>query len=250
MKIIVCIKQVPDTETRIRISENRKTIDTSEINWILNPYDEFAVEEALRIKEKGDGGDMVIVITAGPERTTTALRSALAMGADEAIRIHVEEYLDPLATANVLADVLRNMEFDLLLFGKQAVDDDNFQVGTLVAEKLELPCITAVTKLTLEHGKVSVRRELESGAEVILTTMPAVLTAEKGLNDPRYPALRGIMMAKKKIIDVREGRASVPIIVVTGYQYPPERKGGKIVGNGQEAVPELVRLLREEAKVI
>ncbi|MBN1154664.1 electron transfer flavoprotein subunit beta/FixA family protein [candidate division KSB1 bacterium] len=249
MNIIVCIKQVADTETRIRLTPDKKTIDTSDINWILNPYDEFAVEEALRIKEKGQGNDIITVITIGPERTTAALRSALAMGADEAIRIDVEDNLDSLATANLLVDVLKNFEFDLLLFGKQAVDDDNAQVGTLVAEKLDLPCVTVITELKLDQGKVTVKRELEVGAEFISTSLPAVLTAEKGLNEPRYPALRGIMMAKKKSVDLREGKADESKIVVTGYQYPPERKGGKIVGKGQEAVPELIRLLREEAKV-
>jgi len=249
MKIVVCIKQVPDTETRIRLSADKKTIDTTDINWILNPYDEYAVEEALRIKENTE--DVTITaITVGPERAVSALRTALAMGVDEAIRINAEDDLDSSATAHLLAATIKDLEYDLILFGKQAVDDDNLQVGTMVAEMLDLPCVTAVTEVKLENAKALLKREIEIGTEVIETSLPAILTAEKGLNEPRYPALRGIMMAKRKPIDVREMKADESKVKITSYEYPPERKAGKVVGEGVDAVPELVRLLREEAKVI
>lgn len=250
MKIVVCVKQVPDTETRIRIAGDNKSIEPADINWILNPYDEFAIEEALQIKEK-KGEGVVTVLSVGPERVTSALRSALAMGADEAILIKTDDvYLDTTMTARALADVLKDMEFDLLLFGKQAVDDDSQHVGPMVAELIGMPCVTAITELSLAEGKATAKREIEGGTEVVEADLPAVMTAEKGLNVPRYPALRGIMMAKKKTIEEKNVDLVSALVNVVNMEYPPSRKGGKIVGEGPEAVAELVRLLREEAKVI
>ncbi|MDZ7332053.1 MAG: electron transfer flavoprotein subunit beta/FixA family protein [candidate division KSB1 bacterium] len=249
MNIIVCIKQVPDTETRIKIGADKKSIDPTDINWILNPYDEYAVEEALRIKEK-QGNTTVTVISVGPERTTSALRNALAMGADEAVLIKTDQALDSLATSKALAAVIKDMPYDLILAGKQGVDDDNLQVGPMVAELLNIPCVTYISELKLENGKATVKREIEGGMEIVETTLPALFTAEKGLNEPRYPALRGIMMAKKKIIQEKQVSIDPPKIQIVNIEYPPTRKGGKIVGQGVDAVPELVRLLREEAKAI
>ena len=250
MKIVVCVKQVPDTEARIKIAGNKKSIDPADINWILNPYDEYAVEEALQIKEKKGEGN-IIILCMGPERSVSAIRSALAMGADEAILIKTEdEYIDSPATAKALAEVLTEMEYDLLLFGKQAVDDDNLQVGPMVAELLDLPCVTSVADLTLENGKALAKREIEGGTEVIETSLPAIFTAEKGLNEPRYPALRGIMMAKKKKIEEKQPAIDPAKIKIVTIEYPPSRKAGKIVGEGPDAVPELVKLLNEEANVI
>lgn len=250
MKIIVCIKQVPDTEATIKIADDRKSIDSTDVNWILNPYDEFAVEEALQIKEKtGDGN--VTIISVGSEKSTKAIRDALAMGADEAILIKTEDdYIDSLATAKALTEVLTQMDYDLILFGKQAVDDDNLQVGPMVAELLDLPCVTFIAELSLENGKAIAKREIEGGTEVIETSLPAVFTAEKGLNEPRYPSLRGIMMAKKKTIQQQQLSIEPAKIKVVSINYPPSRKAGKVVGEGTDAVPELVKLLREEAKVI
>jgi len=250
MKIVVCVKQVPDTETRIKIAGDKKSVDPTDINWILNPYDEYAVEEALQIKEK-NGDSTVTVISVGPERVTSALRSGLAMGADEAILIKTDDVpMDTSMAAKALADVLKDMEFDLLLCGKQAVDDDSQHVGPMVAELLELPCVTAITELTLESGKATAKREIEGGTEVVEAILPAVMTAEKGLNEPRYPALRGIMMAKRKTIEEKTVELSAAQTKVVNLEYPPSRKGGQIVGEGPDAVAELVRLLREEAKVI
>jgi len=250
MKILVCVKQVPDTESRIKIADNKKAIDPADINWVLNPYDEFAVEEALRIKEK-QGDTTVTVISVGPERTVSAIRSAVAMGADEAYLVKTDRAdLDSLAVARALVSVIKELPHDLILFGKQAVDDDNLQVGPMVAEMLNLPCATFITELNLDGGKAVVKREFEGGAEVIETSLPAVFTAEKGLNEPRYPALRGIMMAKKKAINEKTVELGNPKIAITQIDYPPSRKGGMIVGQGVDAVPVLVRLLREEAKVV
>lgn len=249
MNIIVCVKQVPDTETRIKIGADKKSIDPTDINWILNPYDEYAVEESLRIKEK-QGNTTVTVISVGPERTTSALRNALAMGADEAVLIKTDQALDSLATSKALATVIKEMPYDLILAGKQGVDDDNLQVGPMVAELLNIPCVTYISELKLENGKATVKREIEGGMEVVETMLPALFTAEKGLNEPRYPALRGIMMAKKKTILEKQVPIDPPKIQIVNIEYPPTRKGGKIVGQGVDAVPELVRLLREEAKAI
>ena len=250
MNILVCIKQVPDTETRIKIGGDKKSIDPTDVNWILNPYDEYAVEEALRIKEKMSD-TTVTVISVGSERTVSAIRSALAMGADEAVLIKTDQAdLDSLATAKALASIIKGMEYNLILFGKQGVDNDNLQVGPMVAELLDIPCATFISELNLKDGKVSAKREVEGGFEVIETALPAVFTAEKGLNEPRYPALRGIMMAKKKTIQEKHVDIDSPKIGIVNIEYPPTRKGGKIVGQGVDAVPELVRLLREEAKVV
>jgi len=249
MNIIVCIKQVPDTETRIKIAGDKKSIDPTDVNWILNPYDEYAVEEALRIKEKS-GNTTVTVISVGSERTAAAIRSALAMGADEAVLVKTDQVLDSLATAKALAAAIKEMPYDLILSGKQGVDDDNLQVAPMVAELLNIPCVTYILELKLENGKATVKREVEGGMETVEATLPALFTAEKGLNEPRYPALRGIMMAKKKTIQENQFQIDSPKIQIMNIEYPPTRKGGKIVGQGVDAVPELVRLLREEAKAV
>jgi electron transfer flavoprotein beta subunit len=250
VKIVVCIKQVPDTEARIKIGPDKRSIDPTDVNFVLNPYDEFAVEEALRIKEKGNEGE-VTLICIGPERSTSAIRTALAMGADKAVFLKTEETdIDSFAAARALADVLKDMEYDLILFGKEAVDDGNQQVGPMVAELLNLPCVTVVTKLDITDDKVVAEREVEGGLEVVEATLPVVITAQKGLNEPRYPSLRGIMMAKKKPIEEREAALVESKLKILSMEYPPARKAGKIVGEGKEAVPELVRLLRGEAKVI
>ncbi len=250
MKIIVCVKQVPDTETRIKISQDNKSIETADIHWILNPYDEFAVEEAVQLKEKHPD-TTVTVISVGPERSTSAIRTAIAMGADEAMLIKTEEkYFDSKAVAKALASVLKEMEFDIIFFGKQAVDDDNLQIGPRVAELLDLPCVTQVAELELEDGKAVAKREIEGGTEIYESSLPAIFTAEKGLNEPRYPALKGIMMAKRKQIEEKQIPLEEPAVEIVKFEYPPAREGGKIVGEGAEAVPELVRLLHDEAKVI
>lgn len=250
MKIVVCVKQVPDTEARIKIAADKKSIDPADINWILNPYDEFAVEEALRIKEKS-GDAHVTVLSVGPERVVSALRSGLAMGADDAVLVKTgDEYLDSTMVAKALAEVLKEMEYDLLLCGKQGVDDDNLQVGPMVAELLGIACVTRVTELIVADGAIQATREIEGGAEKVEAPLPALVTAEKGLNEPRYPALRGIMMAKKKTIQEKIVNLDTPKLKIRGLEYPPSRQAGKIVGEGPEAVPELVKLLREEAKAI
>jgi electron transfer flavoprotein beta subunit len=250
MKVIVCIKRVPDTEAKVRIGADGKSIDPSGVSWIVNPYDEFAIEEALRLVEK-EGDGKVTVVSVGDDGCRETLRTGLAMGADEAVHIRVPSpHLDAHATATALAEAIRGMEYDLILFGKQAVDGDNAQVGLLVAEALGLPAAAVVVDLKIEGGEAVAHREIEGGHEVVRLSLPAVITAQKGLNEPRYASLKGIMAAKRKPIHDVEAAGAEPLVEVIEMSYPPERAEGKIVGEGADAVPELIRLLREEAKVL
>src|SRR6059036_3387066 len=251
MKIAVCIKRVPDSETRVKIAPDGMSLDEAGVKFILNPYDEFAVEEALRRKEKAGAGEVVIVCL-GPAAAQETIRSALAMGADRGVLLQTDRIpADGLETAKALAAELKDGGWDLILFGKMAIDDYNHQVGPMVAELLGLPCVTCVAHLDLAAGKGTAEREIEGGLEVVEFPLPAVLTADKGLNEPRYPALKGIMAAKKKPLDVKPatlGAGGRPLEILA-LTPPPDRKKGKIVGEGPAAVPELVRLLREAAKV-
>ena len=250
MKIAVCIKRVPDTETRVRVGADGVSIDESGVKFILNPYDEYGIEEALQRREKAGGGE-VVVIALGPDAAQETIRSALAMGADRGVLLKADKIPpDALAVAKALAAELKDGGYDLVLFGKVAVDDSNHAVGPMVAGLLGLPCVTAIAKLELEGNKGVAEREIEGGVEVVEFTLPAVLTAEKGLNTPRYPALKGIMAAKKKPVEIKPAALGEARVTVTSLDLPPERKAGRILGEGPDVVPELVRLLRTEAKVL
>jgi len=250
MKIAVCIKRVPDSETRVKIAADGKSLDEAGVKFVLNPYDEFAVEEALRRKEKAGAGE-VAVFCLGPAAAQETIRTALAMGADRGVLLSVDKIpADPLESAKVLAAELKSSSWDLILFGRMAIDDYNTQVGTLVAELLDLPCVSAVSHLDIEGAKGVAEREIEGGIEVVDFQLPAVLTTDKGLNEPRYPALKGIMAAKKKPLDIKPVQPGAGALAIAALTPPPERKEGRIVGEGAGAVGELVRLLREEAKVL
>ena len=250
MKIAVCIKRVPDTETRIKIAAGGKALDEAGVKYVLNPYDEYAVEEALRRKEQAGAGEVVIVCL-GPAAAQETIRTALAMGADRGVLLQADGIpADCFAVAVALAAELRAGGYDLILFGKMTVDDHNQQVGPMVAELLDLPCVTSVVHLDLSTGTGVAEREIEGGIEVVEFPLPAVLTVDKGLNEPRFPALKGIMAAKKKPLETRAVTLGAGGVEVVAMTTPAERAAGKIVGEGAAAVPELVRLLREEAKVI
>ena len=250
MNIVVCMKQVPDTETRIKIGSDGRSIDPTDVEWVVNPYDEYAVEEALQIKERKGEGE-VVILSLGGERAATSIRSCLAMGADRGILLKTDApFGDSYATASALTAVLKEMAFDIIFFGKQAVDDDNAQVSQLVAQMLDLPCVTVVTKLELENSKARAHREVEGGTEIVETSLPAVFAAEKDLNQPRYASLKGIMTAKKKPIEEKDIQLEPSKIEVVEMLKPPPRPEGRVVGEGKEAVPELVRLLQDEAKII
>ncbi len=250
MKIAVCIKRVPDSEARIKVGADGKSIDESGVKFVLNPYDEYAVEEALKLKEAAGAGEIVIVCV-GPEAAQETIRTALAMGADTGVLLKADSAgLDPLPVAQALVAELKDGGFDLVLFGKVAIDDSNHAVGPMVAELLGLACVSAVAHLEMAAGKGKAEREIEGGVEVVEFALPAVITADKGLNEPRYPALRGIMMAKKKPLEVKDAAVAGGGIEVVSLVPPPERKAGRIVGEGADAVPALVDALRNEAKVL
>ncbi|MHC4846467.1 MAG: electron transfer flavoprotein subunit beta/FixA family protein, partial [Planctomycetota bacterium] len=244
------------TDSRIKVGADGVHIDTTQVEWIINPYDEFAVEAALQLKEAaGEGPEPseVIIVTLGPGEATKELRTCLAMGADRAVLIKDDssDRRDAMATANALAGAIKELEADLVLCGKQAVDHDQGQVGLLIAQALGLPCVTEIRSLAVADGKATVERAGDEGTtEKYEVTLPAVLTCQKGLNEPRYANLKGIMAAKRKPIDERDGSAIADHITVRGLELPPERPEGRIVGEGADAVDELVRLLRQEAKVL
>ncbi len=250
MKIAVCVKRVPDSEARIKVSGDAKGIDAAGVKFVLNPYDEFAVEEALKLKEAAGSGE-VVAVSVGGDATQETIRTALAMGADKGVLLKTDAAgLDPLPVARALAAELKDGAYDLILFGKVAIDDYSHGVGVMTAELLELPCVSAIAELEIADGKGKAEREIEGGVEVVEFALPAVVTADKGLNEPRYPALRGIMMAKKKPLEVKDILLDAGGIEVQGLAYPPERQAGRIVGEGADAVPALIEALRNEAKVL
>jgi len=249
MNIVVCVKRVPDTETKIKIGGDGKAIDPTGVEFIINPFDEFAVEEAIQIKEK-QGGEITI-LSLGPADAQTIMRKAFAMGTEKGVHLSDESgNADALVAAKALAAQLKEMSYDLILMGKQAIDFDDAAVGVQVAKLLNLPVVTRIVKLELGDGKATVERESDVGKEVLEVSLPAVFTAEKGLNEPRYPKLMDIMKAKKKPLDQKDAQMDAPKISIVKMDYPPARPPGKIVGEGAEAVPELVKLLANEAKVI
>ncbi len=247
---VVCIKQVADTETRVKVGADGRHLDPAGVTWILNPYDEFAVEQALRVREAQGSGEVVVICLGGPGVQTT-LRNALAMGADRAIHLASDAVApDPLAVARALAEAIGALSADIVWLGKQATDDDAAQVGPMLATLLDRPCVSAISTWALEGAKARVEREIEGGREVVEVDLPAVFTADKGLNEPRYASLKGIMAAKKKPIEEKPVVLGAASLEVTALALPPARAAGRVVGSGVEAVPELVRVLREEAKVL
>ncbi|MBI2203220.1 MAG: electron transfer flavoprotein subunit beta/FixA family protein [Candidatus Rokubacteria bacterium] len=259
MKIAVLVKQVPDTATQMKVAGTAKAIETAGITWIVSPYDEYAVEEALRIREKR-GQVEVVVMSLGPDRVKEALRSCLAMGADRAVHVNDPALAeaDTLMAARALAAVIKQEAPDLVLTGRQAIDDDMGAVPAQVAEILGWPCAYWIMEEAIaDDGKtVRIGRQVEGGLEIFDVPMPAVLSAQKGLNEPRYPTLKGIMGAKKKEIkDVKASdlglAAEAPQLPVVALEALPPRPPGRIIpGDVATAVKELVRSLREEAKAI
>ena len=248
MKFAVCINHVPDTAAKINIAGDGKTIDRAGVTYVISPYDEFAVEECLRLKEK-NGGD-VTAISLGGDAHKETLRKALAMGVDKAVLLKDDGTRDSFGVARALADYLKEHSPDIVFFGKQSVDYDDSAVGVMVAEMLSLPAVSVVVKLDVVEGRATAEREIEGGREVVETSLPAVFTAQKGLNEPRYPSLKGIMGAKNKPIEERPASPVTAKTELIQLQKPPAKPTGRIVGTDVSAVPELVRLLREEAKVI
>ena len=258
MKVLVCLKQTPDSTVRVKVGPDGRSIDASQITWAISPYDEYAVELALERKD-ADPATTVAVVTVGPARSRDALRQALAMGCDEAILVTgaAAEGLDGLALAGALAKVVEEAKPDLVLCGRQASDDDQGFVGQALAEALGWSHVSSITKFAPADGAIDVWKEVEGGHEVWRAGGPAVLTVQKSEKEPRYPSLPGIMKAKKKEIPERDASslgadAGGPKLEIVKMELPPVRGGGKIMKDGdmKQTAAELVRLLREEAKIL
>jgi electron transfer flavoprotein beta subunit len=250
LNIIVCIKQTLDTEEKISVAQG--TIQ-DEGNYIINPYDEYAIEEAIRLKEQL--GANVTAITLGPERAESAIRSALALGVDEGIHlVHEAWVLDEYAISKVLAGAIAKRQFDLIFCGNVDVDSGAGQVAIRIAQELNIPHIASVTKFTLESGQVTAERDVEGDMEIIQSALPLLITAQQGLNEPRYPSLPNIMKAKKKPIERAELSVSDMPPAATSRESiftPEKKKAGRILqGDLQNQVKEMVKVLNEEAKII
>ncbi len=260
MNVVVCVKHVPDTEAPIRIRGDGRGVEESGLNFVMNYYDEHAVEEGLRIKAARGG--TVTVITAGPARAIEALRAALAMGADSAMHIQDPslDLTDHLRVAQALAAAIAPLAPDLVLCGKLATDDNASIVGPALAEYLGLPQATAVTKHDLGDGRATAHREVEGAVEILEVALPAVVTEERNINEPRYPSLPGNMKAKRTPVAAKtladlglgaDGAAGGGRTELLGLVPPPKRQAGRVIqGEPEDVVRELVRSLREEAKVL
>lgn len=258
MKVFVCLKQVPDTETKIKLLPDQSGIDSAGVKWVMNPYDEFAVEEAVKFKEKNPTAQ-VWAITCGPKtRAGEVLRTALAMGADEGILINAAENLDATSTAKALAAAIKAEGGAHLIFsGKLSIDGNQSSVPQMVAEFLSIPHTTVVSKFTPTPENIVVERDVEGGAkEVVQMMTPALIAANKGLNLPRYASLPGIMKAKKKVLKDLEFAAlgvtpADTKVKYTSYALPAEKAAVKLLaGDASAQVTELIKLLRDEVKVL
>ncbi len=250
MKIAVCLKRVPDTEMRLSIAGDGKSVDPAGLKFDMSDFDGYAAEVALRFKEKAGQGE-VVVVGLGPDGVPEMLRKALSMGADRGVHLTADRVpFDGMAIATALAAELRDQGYDLILLGRQATDSGNGVVGAMTAALLGLPCVTAASFLEVEGGSGTARRELEGASETVTFPLPAVVTIDEGIARARIPSLKGIMAAKKKPVDARPAQLGEERLTVERLQFPAERPAGRIVGEGPDAVPELVRLLREEAKVL
>lgn len=253
MKVIVLVKQVPDTETKIKLAD--KSINEAGIKWIISPYDEFAIEEGIKIREK-QGGE-VIAVSVGPDRVKDALKTAYAMGVDKAVQINVPEYntFDSMLTSELIANFAKEEKADLIIAGRQSIDTDSSQVAVQVAERLGIPHVILALKLELDGSILKANREVEGGTADIECSLPAVVTAQKGLNEPRYPSLKGIMAAKKKPIASKSaadlGNPASSIEVVSLEPPPPRVEGRTLEADDAKGFAEqLVKALRDEVKVI
>ena len=259
MNSVVCITQVPDTESKITIASDGTRIDEGGLKFIVSPYDEFALEEAVRLKES-QGGD-VTVVTFGPDRAAQALRECLARGATKAVHVNGDvSKADSLGIAKVLAAVIRDASPEVVFFGKQGVGTDNSLVGPMVAELLGWPQLNVVTKLEKQDGSFVAHREIEGAEEIVEAPLPVVVTAQKGLNEPRYSSLKGIMAAKKIPIDTKSvsdlGLSEDDVfgkrVRVVSYEPPPQKSGGKVIDGSDPAAAAsaILAYIRDEAKAL
>ena len=254
MKIVVLVKQAQDTEANINLKDGQ--VDEMSIKWIVSPYDEYAIEEAIRIREKV-GSAEIIAVSLGKDRVKDALRTAYAMGVDKAVHIKVDDYngLDSSYTASLLANFLKEESPDIILAGRQSIDSDSSQVAIQIAEKLDIASISLVTKLEVDGGNIKAKHEIEGGFMEVQSNCPILLTAQKGLNEPRYPSLKGVMIAKKKPITEKLpsdlGNPKIQI-EICDFSLPPKKIEGKQItgATSSEIAKNLVHSLKEESKVI
>jgi len=250
LKIAVCLKRVPEMELRFSIAADRKSLEQGGLKYEISDFDGYALEVGLQVVERAGAGE-VVALCLGPDGVQETLRKALAMGAARAVQLKADHVpFDGLAIAEALAAELKAGEYDLILFGRMATDTASGTVGPMTAQLLDLPCVTAVSHLELADGRGTARRDLEGATETLQFPLPAVLTIDEGIARPRLATLKGIMAAKKKPLDVRPAQLGKVHLTVETMALPPERSGGRIIGEGVDAVPELVRLLRTEAKVL
>ena len=250
MKIAVCIKRVPVMDVRFRIAGDGKSVDETGLKYDVNDFDLWAVEAALQLKEKTGAGE-VIVLSLGPDAVQEQIRKALSMGADRGVQLKADRApADPLAVARALAAELKGAQWDVIFFGKVAIDSADQSVGPMVAELLGLPCVSAISSLEIANGRGTAKREIEGASEIVEFPLPAVLTVDEGLNKERLPNLKGIMAAKKKPLETKPAQLDAGTVSVAAMELPAERSAGRIIGEGAAAVPELVRLLQTEAKVL
>lgn len=247
MNILVCISQVPDTTTKITVADNGNSINPQGVKFILNPYDEYTIEEGLQLREKLGG--TVTAITVGNASSQEILRTALAMGVDEAVHV-LSDSKDAFSVANDIVDAAKALSIDLILFGRQSIDFDSFQMASTVAGLLEQPIVTMVSSLTISGTSVSTERDVEGGKEVVETSLPCVISVQKGINSPRYPKLPDIMKAKKRTIIERSSVNVASRVSTVSIELPSSKRAGIILGDSDADISELVRLLHEESKVI
>ena len=246
----MCIKRVPDMDVRFRIAADGTSLDETGLKYDINDFDAWAVEAALKLKEKEGQGE-VVILSLGPDAAAESIRKALSMGADRGIHLKTDRIpFDGFAIASAIAAELKDGGYDLIFFGKMSPDSSNGVVGPIVAELLELPCVTAISRLDIASGKGTAKRELEGAQEIVEFPLPAVLTVDEGLNTARYPTLKGIMAAKKKPLEVKPAALGDTKVSVQKLELPPDRAAGRIVGEGAAAVPDLITALQTEAKVL
>jgi len=248
MNILVCISQVPDTTTKIAVGADGKSMNPAGVKFILNPYDEFAIEEGLRLREKHGGS--VATVTVGPETSKEILRTALAMGSDSAIIIKDEAKIDSYVVASSIADLAREGAYDIVIFGRQSIDFDSFAVPVMAAELLGWPNISMVSSLSIDDHTITAERDVEGGKENVTATLPCVVSAQKGLNDPRYPKLPDIMKAKSKPITEHAASTASPRVQVTEMILPDSKRLNKMFTDSEADIDQVVKLLHEEAKII
>ncbi|MEA3495669.1 MAG: electron transfer flavoprotein subunit beta/FixA family protein [Bacteroidota bacterium] len=248
MKILVCISNVPDTTTKIRFVENNTKFDTAGVQWIINPWDELALTRAMELKEKTDAIESITVINIGPKETEATLRKALAVGADNAIRVNADPK-DAYYTAAQLAEIIKKDSYDIIMAGIESSDYNGNAVGSMLAEFLDYPSVSSVSKVDIEGDKVTITREIAGGKEILDTELPCITIVQKGIAlEPRIPAMRGIMMARKKPLEVVEPIEIAPLTEYKDYELPPQK--AKCVMIDPENMDELIDKLHNEAKVI